>query len=142
MKHTVPSALIAITITLGCGGVVLAQPPNYSTIRLVCVWDYTLDGKSGVRSEISGETLISVTELGDGKISFYDADGRGSQFYGTISATNIVAEGQFNIGSDTFIVNVLYMINRFTGDVQKFFTPKGSDGIIHYGKCHTATKKF
>ncbi len=139
MNRTLTSALLAITLTLGCGGVVMAAE-EAATIRLVCSWEYSLSGENGARSGTSGENLISVTELGGGNVSFY-VDGLGSQFIGKISDEEIYGETEYTMGSN-FTVKETYNINRFTGVVERHFAPNGSPGLFFYGKCHLAAAKF
>ena len=142
MNRKIAAALLTITLTLGCGGVAEAAEKN-ATIRLVCVWDYIINTKDLSRTEISGENLISVTELGGGKISFF-VDGLGSEFNGNISSEKIDGKTSYTLGTDTTPKYIeTYAINRFTGVVVRFFKIEGADdSLLQYGKCHPAVKKF
>ncbi len=142
MNRSITAALLAITLTLGCSGVAVAAEKN-ATIRLVCVWDYSLRAKDLSRTEISGENLISVTELRGGKISFF-VDGLGFEFNGNISSEKIYGKTSYTLGTDTTpIYKQTYTINRFTGVVERILEiGGGDDGLLWYGKCHPAVRKF
>lgn len=110
-----------------------------TVIRLVCRYSYTIDDK-GVKSETTGEDLVTVKHSRDGKATI-KKQGLGAEFYGTITDEQIVGETSYKIHETTWHQEL--RINRYTGAFEITFGVLGKEtGSIHYGKCIPATEKL
>ena len=110
-----------------------------NTIQLTCRHSYTID-ENGVKSKTTGEDLLTVKPSKHGK-AIIKKQGLPAEFHGTISDEGIAGETSYKIQGVTYHQEL--RINRYNGEYAITFGILGKkSGLIHYGKCSTATEKL
>lgn len=130
-------------ITLICAFFFLSTPTlaktTDSSIQLECTYKNTLDLRSTILTETVGSKHVSV-QLGSKQSVILKVEGKGSDFSGSMSESEISTETMYLLGNHN--VRETFKINRYTGAFENLFQFNNSSGLLHTGVCSSINKKF
>jgi len=114
-------------------------------INLLCEYSHTLDFSDGKTTPTSGSASLTVDlyESDNGvRISTIDSSEANCISVGGYNDKTISGSCEKDFG-DGVIIQVDIEIDRYSGEYSESFILKDKGGgLIHFGKCRVASKKF
>ena len=108
-------------------------------IELLCDYKSTYDFDTKKTSPTSGSTSVIVGFIGESAL--INSSSSFCMAVGSYSDSQIDGECQKEV--DGKVLQKLISINRYNGEYMESLTVEGKQGgLVHFGVCNTATKKF
>ena len=108
-------------------------------IELVCDFNSTYNFDTKKTSPTSGSTSVIVGFSGE--LAIINSSGSFCMAVGSYNNSQIDGECQKKVSGK--VLQKLISINRYNGEYMESLTVEGEKGgLVHFGVCQTATKKF